>query len=169
MHWLLLLFLAFSIGPCKAQKKSSTPPPSAEVFIERTGCKGFCPIYRVQCNAKGEVYYYGERFVGTLGEKKLTLTPDKQKALQQILTQTDWNAFQDTYDNPGIADIPALIFEIRTTQGSKKILCRINCPPELIKKIEAIEKLLGSATWREGYDPEKNYPSPDKKEPSEDE
>ncbi|MGQ9863209.1 MAG: DUF6438 domain-containing protein [Bacteroidia bacterium] len=167
MPWLILFFLALSLGPCNAQKKS--PLASAEVFIERTACKGFCPIYRVQCNAQGEVSYYGERFVGTLGEKKLALPPEKQKALQKILTETDWHAFQDTYDNPGIADIPAVILEIRTLQGRKRILCRMNCPPELTQKIEAMERLLGSATWREGYDPEKNYPSPDEKEPPQDE
>ena len=52
--------------------------------IDRTGCFGWCPIYKLTVFRDGTVEYSGERFVKTTGAATWTVTPAEIAAIDAL-------------------------------------------------------------------------------------
>ena len=144
-----------------ATNPSETPEKrDLYVRIERTPCYGRCPIDKVEASGDGRVRYIGERFVPRLGTYTRRLTVDELNTLEKILRESAFENYDTLYDNPGISDLPSLVFTYRLDGRERRITCRTGCPPDLPAKIERIRAFLadeGSFEMEKGPETEETY------------
>jgi hypothetical protein len=103
---LLIALLAACAGTA-GSAASATPPPKFErVSLDRSGCNGQCPIYRVTLSRNGIAAYHGERFVSMIGDYAATIDTAAFDSLASVLLENhvftmDTVYTTDTYDLPG--------------------------------------------------------------------
>jgi hypothetical protein len=108
---LLALCAVAHLGACKKHApKADTlsvdqahPPdriPGLEVVatLERTGCFGECPVYRLTVESDGTVVYVGTRWVKVTGRQQYQLRQAQLAALQSAFIHADFMHFHD-YDH----------------------------------------------------------------------
>ena len=100
-----------STGACrkKAPKQTDTTSPdqphepdvapgaTAVATMERTGCYGECPVYRLTVSNDGSVVYVGTRWVKTLGKKEYKLSSVQLTELQTAFDHANFMQLHD-YD-----------------------------------------------------------------------
>ncbi len=110
-RWLVrLLACAALIGlaGCGKKKASSDttsidqphPPdavPGATVLatLERTGCYGECPVYRLTVNSDGSVVYVGTRWVKVLGRQVYNISQAQVAELQAAFERANFSQLRD--------------------------------------------------------------------------
>ena len=60
---ILLLSLAVS-------GQAQTPPNDTKIMLERWGCFGTCPVYKLSISGDGSVVYQGKAYVSSRGVHK---------------------------------------------------------------------------------------------------
>ncbi|MEN2993139.1 MAG: DUF6438 domain-containing protein [Bacteroidia bacterium] len=145
MRWLVIGLLAGSGELRECAKQDTSQRPELYLHIARTGCYGRCPIDEVELLPSGEVRYHGRRFVPQIGTYRRRLTPKEREEVQRLFLQSQFNQYAEVYDNPNISDLPSTILTYKWEGKERKIVCRVNCPPELPNKIEKIRKLLAES------------------------
>jgi len=66
--------------------------------LERTGCYGECPVYRLTVNTDGSVVYVGTRWVKVLGRQQYTLTAAQLGDLESAFERANFMMLHD-YDH----------------------------------------------------------------------
>jgi hypothetical protein len=151
--WVTLLLL---VSYCQNfRKKASQPQSPPWLTLEKTGCYGSCPQYKLAVYSNGIVLYQGRKFVKNLGvfEKRLSKTAIQE--IKRLIAQSSFFTYEDVYDNEGISDLPSVILYCALEGKEKKVIARINVPPEFPQLVAKIETLIGE----NGYQPStKNFP-----------
>jgi hypothetical protein len=65
--------------------------------LERTGCYGECPVYRLTVSSDGSVVYVGTRWVKVIGRQQYKLTDAQLGALQSAFEHSSFMSLRD-YD-----------------------------------------------------------------------
>lgn len=100
-----------SVGGCrkKAPKPTDTTSPDQPhepdvvpgtapfATLERTGCYGECPVYRLTVNKDGSVVYVGTRWVKALGRKEYKISEAQLAELQTAFDRANFLQLRD-YD-----------------------------------------------------------------------
>ena len=73
-----LVFAATALAALTACTRS---PDDGRLRLERHGCMGTCPVYRVEVNGRGEVGFHGQVFVDSSGPGAWKVSPDTAGAL----------------------------------------------------------------------------------------
>ncbi len=131
-------------GKASSGSSSSASAKMKDLYVQirRTPCYGRCPIDRVEAFGDGRVRYTGERFVPRLGIYTRRLTEVELNKLETLLREGAFEKYDTLYDNPGISDLPSLIFTYRMEGREKRITCRAGCPSDLPGKVERIRAFL---------------------------
>ncbi|MEN3040949.1 MAG: DUF6438 domain-containing protein [Bacteroidia bacterium] len=141
-----LLMLLLSIHQCSEGKGANTSKKGSSdtlyIAINRTGCYGRCPIDKVELLPDGTVKYEGQRFVSRMGIYVRRLSDKEIEKVRRMLIEGKFDVYQEVYDNPHITDLPSLILTYQMGSRKKRILCRMDCPPELPEKIETLRAFL---------------------------
>jgi hypothetical protein len=66
--------------------------------LERTGCYGECPVYRLTVSADGSVVYVGTRWVKVLGRREFKLTDSQVTELSTAFERANFMMLHD-YDH----------------------------------------------------------------------
>jgi hypothetical protein len=71
----------------------------AEILItlERTGCYGACPIYKVAIHGDGSVIYEGQNFVRIVGRQERRIDPAEVQGQVRAFLDIDYFGLQDSY------------------------------------------------------------------------
>ncbi|MCS6896224.1 MAG: DUF6438 domain-containing protein [Bacteroidia bacterium] len=162
-------FLALlSIRQCSEGKGSANQKKGSSdtlyISIARTGCYGRCPIDKVELLPDGTVRYEGQRFVSRVGVYIRHLTDKEIVKARQLLLEGRFDTYQEVYDNPHVSDLPSLILTYQADKKSKRIVCRMQCPPELPDKIEKLRTFLaeeGDFQMIQGPDADSTNPHAD--------
>jgi hypothetical protein len=153
---LIAFFLILLLSYCRsAQPQANRLQNQPWLTLEKTGCYGSCPQYKLAVYSNRVVLYQGRKFVKNLGifEKKLSKTAVEE--IKRLIANSAFFTYQDVYDNEGISDLPSAILYCAMQGREKKVTARLNVPPELLKLITQIEELIGP----NGYQPSrKNFP-----------
>jgi len=112
-RWLarvLVCLVAFGLPACGKKKAPADttsvdqphPPdtvPGAQAIatLERTGCYGECPVYRLTVNSDGSVVYVGTRWVKVLGRQVYKLSEAQVAELQTAFERANFSQLRD-YD-----------------------------------------------------------------------
>ncbi|MCS7074347.1 MAG: DUF6438 domain-containing protein [Bacteroidia bacterium] len=145
--WFQIGFLSFLLLlGCKTSKSTQggeTNKKPVVLGLERTGCKGTCPIYKMTILEDGTVNYNGKMFVKNVGNftKKIKLSDLRE--LKKQAEEAGFFKLEDRYEDKGIADLPSFLITYSNGKQTKTILCHRNYPESLGKLAAAIEKVVG--------------------------
>jgi Domain of unknown function (DUF6438) len=74
-----------------------TYTPYKSITLERTGCYGECPMYKVTISFDGKVDYEGKNFVKVKGKAQISLTPDRVRTLEREIARSRFFSLQNEY------------------------------------------------------------------------
>lgn len=123
---------------------------SLEIYMEKSGCEGPCPVYSVTVHGDGRVVYQGRTCVNVIGEQTGQIAPDQVRALAAAFYQRDFFALQDTYIED-IQDIPATLIRFTLQDHTKQVIKQVYDPeqaPAALADLEAaIDETANTAQW----------------------
>ena len=67
--------------------------------MERLGCFGRCPIYKVTARADGSVTYVGQQWVKAVGERTKHLSRARVNRLRKAIADLEFFALRDQYES----------------------------------------------------------------------
>jgi len=154
----LVISLSFLLGvtaaSCTVSPTSTTSDGLEDVVItlERTACKGICPVYKVTVTGNGNVIYEGRDFVKTTGRVESSISEEKIKQLISEFNDIDYFSLNDSYTERVITDAPDAITSIILDGKTKTIQHYhgdLNAPEELTELENRIDEIVNSAQWIE--------------------
>jgi Domain of unknown function (DUF6438) len=134
-------------------------PQDLKITLERTGCFGFCPNYKLTITADGAVVFEGGRFVKQEGATiKSAISQDRLKQLMAEFDRVKFFSLEDDYlDDPRVCaenwtDHPSAFTSIRINGKSKTIKHYHGCkgpkvPKELTELENKIDEIVNTAQW----------------------
>ena len=88
--------------------------------LERTGCYGECPVYRLTVSADGSVVYVGTRWVKVLGRQVYKLSETQLAELQAAFERANFSQLRD-YDKVENTDDDWAHISYRRGSGFKRV------------------------------------------------
>lgn len=128
---------------------------SLRITLQRTGCFGFCPSYKLTIYGDGRVVYHGDGFVEYCGEYRGHVSPDAVRQLVDLFKDADYFNLLDRYDARA-SDAPAFGTSIAFDTSSKSVFDYVGVfvgMPEIVRSVEdGIDRLAGPKIWAKGMD-----------------
>lgn len=87
-----------SIAIDQPHPPDSSPGATPLATLERTGCYGECPVYRLTVNTDGSVVYVGTRWVKVTGRHEYKLSAAQLSDLESAFERANFMSFHD-YDH----------------------------------------------------------------------
>ena len=127
-------------------------PQDLKITLERTGCFGFCPNYKLTITADGAVVFEGGRFV------KSAISQERLKQLMAEFDRVKFFSLEDDYlDDPRVCasnetDNPSAFTSIRINGKSKTVRHYHGCsgpkvPKEITELENKIDEIVNTAQW----------------------
>jgi hypothetical protein len=98
----------------------TVPGAQAIATLERTGCYGECPVYRLTVNSDGSVVYVGTRWVKVLGRQVYKISEAQMAALQAAFERANFHQLKD-YDKVESTDDDWAHLSYRRGGGFKRV------------------------------------------------
>jgi hypothetical protein len=148
MHLVLAFFVAAST-PSRV-KTADAPPQDVVASLERTGCEGTCPIYKMTIHADGRVEWLGEAGVTGLGLHTGHATPEELKAVRRAFDDAHFFSLRDRYECA--IDFPHTILSYRQGGRFKRVERDCGCPSnrdiDALSRLESqVGQILGISQW----------------------
>jgi hypothetical protein len=139
---LLSVLFIIDLSSCHTSKKVTTNTSATDVpFIsmERTGCFGKCPIYKVSIYGNGSVVYEGVRYTEKTGKFCGSLTHSQIVSLKALLDSAHLFEMKNEYPGDGRApaDLPACKMTYTQNNQTKAINDHGIESPDKLVSIEA--------------------------------
>jgi hypothetical protein len=134
-------------------------PQDLMITLERTGCFGTCPIYKLTITAEGEVVFEGRRFVKQeRATKKSAISQERLKKLIAEFDRVKFFSLEDDYTSgPRVCaeewtDSPSAYTFIRINGKSKTVKHYHGCrgpkvPKELTELENKIDEIVNTEQW----------------------
>jgi hypothetical protein len=126
------------------------------ITLERTGCFGTCPVYKLTIQADGSVTYQGNDFVRVRGLQHSKIEPAAVQRLVQAFLDAhyfdlldDYEAFKgpDGIERTEPGDLPTFYTSLAIANRSKTIKDHFGAPKELSELEDKIDAIVGSKRW----------------------
>jgi hypothetical protein len=98
----------------------TVPGAMAIATLERTGCYGECPVYRLTVNSDGSVVYVGTRWVKVLGRQVYKVSEAQMTELQAAFEHANFSQLRD-YDKVESTDDDWAHISYRRGGGFKRV------------------------------------------------
>jgi hypothetical protein len=145
-----------AILPPERLPSTHVPFPTVEdwkslvITLERTGCYGTCPSYKVEIHGDGTVLYTGKAFVAVSGKHSGRITQSSVLQLLEGFRAADYFSLDDTYIW-GITDLSTYITSIAFDSVHKSVVDYAGehaGMPDAVRELEeTIDQIVGSETW----------------------
>src|SRR2546426_8256761 len=164
LHWVLRISLIASFAvacyacfPETTRLQTTNPgemkvPQDTLITLERTGCYGMCPIYKVSISADGTVLFDGKRFVKRVGSARAAISQDQIRELIVAFEKINYLELRDQYVKPDdgckqwLTDHPSAITSITSNGRSKSVNHYYGCRGlDLLKELEKVEQAIDDA------------------------
>lgn len=133
----------------KKKKRRQNNSPILSVSMQRTGCYGKCPEYKIEMDKNGNVTYTGIRNVKDSGVYKKNIGYPATMAIINKLNENKIDTCSNKYRNP-IPDLPGIIYTVTYKDSVKRIFSAEWGPhylKETAEEIDAIGKPTNK-TWK---------------------
>lgn len=153
----LLLFIAIL---CSTDSFASEPAPNhlVTITLERTACYGRCPIYSVEINRDGRVYFFGKKYVAVKGKKIARIMDSDFASLEAKFKKIDFLSLRNTYagNEDGCKEVwtdnPSIVITAKYNRVHKKVGYYMGCRglPILVEiehLADAIDDTVGTSKW----------------------
>jgi Domain of unknown function (DUF6438) len=114
------LVLAAFVVAAAAANAVPKPPPVNEITLERTECKGTCPVYKVSFRPDGTVTYVGQKHVSRIGTFTGRIPPQTFGRMVELLESLQYSQLDDRYAAP-ITDHPHAITSVAWSDKRKTV------------------------------------------------
>src|SRR6187399_997755 len=98
----------------------TVPGATAIATLERTGCYGECPVYRLTVNSDGSVVYVGTRWVKVLGRQEYKISGAQMLELEAAFDRANFGQLRD-YDKVESTDDDWALISYRRMGGLKRV------------------------------------------------
>ena len=113
---IVLVFLAFLAPLASSAAPAAAAPGAVHISLERSGCRGSCPAYRIDIHDDGSLLYEGFHHVSMRGKKRYALPPEEVSKLVRSAVSKNLMSLKDRYE--WIAtDLPT--FTVKLTLGGR--------------------------------------------------
>jgi hypothetical protein len=144
MRVTLCIAVIFIIAlPSSAQ--SNTPADDFSLTLERIGCLGSCPDYKVTIQSDGTLQYEGRAYVHVEGVRKKKLSLGVVQKLAQRLQEEDFFHWEEK--KYVCIDFPETHITATLNGARKQVIEGCNAPGKVLKLASEIEKLTGVKRW----------------------
>lgn len=146
---LLIKLLLFSIitFSCNATKKGFINNDNLLVSMEKTECKGKCPVYSIKIYQDGRVILTGTKNFKKIGVFSKHLSINKIKIIDKAFSDSNFFNFENEFTNK-ITDLPTTYISYTKDSKTKRIRDYYGAPSELKRLEEMIETI---ATNEKGW------------------
>lgn len=141
---LYLLISSLFFFHCTAAKHTSQAP-NLMIELEKTGCRGFCPVYTLSIFSDRTVRFSGQAHTA-VSEADATLTEEDYQKLLDAFNGLPFGDLDSSYTRP-VADIPYTYLSFRTDQGWKKVTTMGWAPEGLTELVALTEEIAQSRDW----------------------
>jgi hypothetical protein len=131
------------------------PIDGLRIVLERGGCFGTCPSYRVELRGDGVVLFHGDGFVTFAGDHQTRVSPEAVECLLQDFRMSDFWSLDPEYV-ANVTDLPT--YKISLTVGGKtKVLTdyagqSVGMSAAVTALEDAIDQAAGTDSWIRGND-----------------
>jgi hypothetical protein len=117
------------------------------IFLEKTPCMGYCPVYTISLYEDGTVIYAGKKNVNLLGSFKASIPHNRLKHLQDAFLKAGFLEMKDSYRSL-LKDLPTTYISF-TSQGQTKKIMDYDGAPEKLKDLEKqVTALVDELKWK---------------------
>lgn len=127
----------------------TVPGAQAIATLERTGCYGECPVYRLTVSSDGSVIYVGTRWVKVTGRQVYKLSDAQLAQLQAAFDRAGFMSFRD-YDHVESTDDDWAHVSLRRGATFKRVRHYHGdnaAPPALSALEDDFDRIVGSAQF----------------------
>ena len=103
---LLMILLA---GTTSVHAQESDPA----ITLERTACRGTCPIYTITILEDGTVIYEGENHVSVTGEQTSEVDSQTVAAMVEAFANAGYFDWAESYEEQTVTDLPSVITSVK--------------------------------------------------------
>ena len=162
----------FTFGLSTAAIAATAPPPNhparpqirapfpaikdwstLKISLQRSACFGRCPVYDVEIDGDGTVYYDGKNYVAVTGPHEAHISTEAVHALYDAFVMADFFRTFDFYRAP-VTDLATYALTIAFDGKQKQVQDyggrMVNMPPEIAALEDQIDRAAGTAQWVEG-------------------
>ena len=155
----IILISAFFAPGCNKDLTdiSSTP---WEFSLNRSGCRGLCPVYSFQINNNGIMKYVGYRYVKIDSSVTLQVNEKQVNKLEGLFNSFDYFSFDSSYTHRMVTDLSTATTSLKYGNKYKKVIHYLGDleAPYRISYFEiAVEEILETKILT-GLEPTDNYP-----------
>lgn len=120
------------------------------ITLERTGCYGTCPSYKVEICGDGTFVYTGKSFVSVSGERRGRISQSSILQLVEAFRSADYFSLEDKYI-ARVTDNPTYITSIAFDTLHKSVVDYVGeyeGMPDAVRGLEeTIDQIVGSEKW----------------------
>jgi ankyrin repeat protein len=130
------------------------PDSNVKITLERTGCLGMCPGYKVAVATDG-IVFEGNYYVVATGRHTDRVDPDAVRTLAKRFVAADFYSMDKEYI-AGVTDNPSYVLSIEIDGKSKIVVDYVGqwegMPAIVVELEDAVDKLAGTERWIKGAD-----------------
>ncbi len=157
---LITIFVLAGCGSVEDPAPAAAPDPPAgpqipadfSVTLERTACRGICPVYTLTVKADGQVQFDGAENVASPGICKDTIDVAAVAELVAEVEAADFFNLDDCYCEERFFDVPTSVVTVTLGGVSHSVThLKGNEAPEVFLALEQkIDLVAGSDRWLQG-------------------
>jgi hypothetical protein len=121
------------------------PEDNFSITLERIGCLGSCPDYKITIQGNGTVQYEGHAYVSVEGIRNTTIPVLAVQKLQQNLRDEDFLHWPEQEEV--CVDFPEINITATLDGQSKHVLEGCNQPGRVLRLASEIDRTSGSERW----------------------
>jgi hypothetical protein len=136
-------------GPAEPKSAVIEKYKDLVITLERAGCFGPCPAYKVTIYGSGKVVYRGDKNVRVAEERTITISPDKVAKLVEEFDKAKFFNLKDSYEG-GPTDGTSATTSIKLNGKTKTIKDyhpAPDSPPTLVELENIIDRTVNSSQW----------------------
>ncbi|MEZ4932349.1 MAG: DUF6438 domain-containing protein [Saprospiraceae bacterium] len=113
---------------------------TATIELKKDPCFGFCPVYSIKIDGKGNATYDGQKNVEKVGTWYQTLSPEETNDLFDAFENADFWQFENEY-TAQVTDLPTTWVTFILDEKNKTIKDYYGAP-EGLKKLESMVEAI---------------------------
>jgi len=139
------LVFSFFLSAPLSEAQTSFAADDFSIILERNGCLGSCPDYKVTIFGNGSVQYVGRAYVRIRSIRRKTVpVPDVQKLVQRL---QDEDFFHWEEKKQVCLDFPEVDITVTLKGQQKLVLEGCSTPGKVLALADEIDRISGARHW----------------------
>lgn len=146
--------------PIIAVAQEQTPPnapdidtastPILMIDMQKTGCSGKCPVFKIEIYSNGKIWYTGEKYADMRGKYESQLDNFTYKMLFERAKRINFFQLANQYPEIDtiIQELPNTITFVKLGSFEKRIMNNHDAPIELVAYEQFLQSLVDVLDWK---------------------